>query len=144
MGKKLAELGVIWIDDSSIYVGDKTRYENQAEFLRAVIKHIEDLIIKGSEMECGWYKNPGFENYIGVVCSARMRYYLRGDHGEWCLEDEPFVIRGVTSRRLGTDVWCIDFEHSTSDMVMKRMTGSRLKGWKPKIEYLSFQGVYGS
>ena len=98
---KLAEKGIMWIDESSIYVADKVLYENAADFLNAVIKHIKNLVDTNSEDEAGWCEAPEFSKYARRVYKNWMRHIINNPDYEWELCDVP----GKGHR----EVWCIDF-----------------------------------
>lgn len=102
---KLAEAGIIYIDDSAIYVADKSLYQSATEFLRAVIGHVQSLIDSGSEAEAGWFDTPTFEEELLKVCTQWMVHRVNSEWHEapfWELCEEP--------GRGHRPVWYIDFE----------------------------------
>ena len=113
--RKFREKGIVWIDDSSIYVADKSLFKDERKFLNAVLEHIKEVVKDphGDEIEAGWWSVPEFERYIGVVTTSYMRHNLEGITPQWVLEDE--CITGHFP------VWYVDFGCSTKEMVMRRM-----------------------
>ncbi len=103
---KLAELGIIWITDSEIYVADKRLYPSASDFLRDVIAHIQELIDSHSEYECGWFEAPS-EECLNHVTRAWMVHRINCEWHEnpvWELMEEP--------GRGHVPVWSIDFEQT--------------------------------
>lgn len=99
---KLKELGVLWIDESEIYVADIGLFSSAADFLKAVIAHIQVLIDGGVDYEAGWFDAPNFEeNLPRVTNQCWMAHRLNHDY-EWEMQTEP----GPGNRK----VWVIDFE----------------------------------
>jgi hypothetical protein len=103
---KLVELDILWIDESEIYVADKSLYETADKFLQAVISHIQQLIDDFSYEECGWFIAPEFDKYLPRVCTQWMVHRINSrwhDSPFWELTDEP----GKGHR----EVWYIDFSN---------------------------------
>lgn len=98
---KLAKLGIIWIQDSQIYVADKSLYKTGAEFLEAVIAHIQESVRFGNEEECGWFIVPSFAEYQHKVGKSWMTHRINTEF-LWELKGEP--------GRGHREVWYIDFE----------------------------------
>ena len=99
---KLKDKGIIWIDDSSMYVADKSLFPDAAAFLEAVSLHIHDLMTGDNwEAECGWCVEPTLDRHLAYVTTAYMVHRLNMEY-EWWMEEEP----GPGHRA----VWCIDFE----------------------------------
>jgi len=102
---KLAEEGIMWLDDSEAYVADMRLFATAEDFLRAILEHIHQLIDDFSEQECGWYKAPRLKEYITKVRKSWMVHRVNSEwHGApfWENVDEPGCGHVL--------VWFIDFE----------------------------------
>jgi hypothetical protein len=101
---KLRDEGIIWIDDSEIYVAAKSLFVTGEEFLRAVIAHISGLVAAHSEDEAGWWIVPNYDEYKNKVTTSHMVHRINSDWHDnpfWELCDEP--------EHGATEVWFIDF-----------------------------------
>ena len=98
---KLKDMGVIWIEDSEMYVADKSLFNIPEAFLHAVLEHITSL---GRDDECGWFEYPKYDEYISKVTTSFMAHRLGfgQDEPEWWIQD--------SAGRGNRPVWCIDFE----------------------------------
>jgi len=101
---KLAERGILWIDESEIYVADKSLFKTAEEFLGAVIAHIKSLVDSCSEEECGWCVVPSLEEFLPRVCSSWMIHRI---NSEW--HDSPFWELIEEPGRGHREVWYINF-----------------------------------
>jgi len=102
---KIGEQGIIWIEDSEIYVAAKELFASKEEFLKNVISHISELVNSYSEDECGWCTVPQYESYISKVTTSWMVHRVassRYDAPFWELVEQPGPGHTV--------VWYIDFE----------------------------------
>ncbi len=101
---KLAEIGILWIEDSEMYIADYSLYKTAAEFLRDVLNHIYNTA--SDNCECGWFENPKFEDYLPFVTTTFMAHRLgQGDESlKWWMQEE----KGRGNRK----VWCIDFDQT--------------------------------
>jgi hypothetical protein len=106
---KLAEIGILWLDDSQIYVADKKLFDSADNFLKAVFAHIKSLIDNYSENECGWCKMPNFNKYINRVTTSWVVHRINSD---W--HDKPFWENVEESGQGHVPVWYIDFEENYS------------------------------
>ena len=141
MGKKLAKEGIIWLDDSSTYVADKSLYTSPEAFLQAVIDHIADLLKdpKRREWEAGWYEVPEFGKYINQVSTSWMVHRV-GRRNHWLTQPGTPSERGRGNwwenldepERGCTPVWIIDFSEDIEGKVLRRLTG-RYHKWNPEI-----------
>ena len=99
---KLKDYGIMWVQDSEVYVADKCLYNSAEEFLKSTLSHIHELIENHSEAECGWFIEPIYSEYLPRVTTAYMRHaFPLDDEPEWWMEYEA----GKGRRK----VWCIDF-----------------------------------
>jgi len=101
---RLSEEGVVWLDDSSIYVAAKELFATAEEFLTDVLSHIKELVEDYSEEECGWCKVPEFGEYINRVTTSWMVYRV---NSEW--HYAPFWEHVEEPGRGHKPVWYIDF-----------------------------------
>ncbi len=102
---KLADLGILWIEDSEIYVASKELFPDHESFLHAVIAHIKALMDSCPEAECGWCELPSFEHYINQVTTSWMVHrvnYATRNSPFWELIEKP-----GKGHKL---VWYVDFE----------------------------------
>ena len=96
---KLKDMGVVWIEDSMMYVADKSLFNTPSAFLHAVLEHIYGL---DRESECGWFKYPLYDEYINKVNTSFMAHRLGlADEPGWWMQDE--------AGRGNRPIWCIDF-----------------------------------
>ena len=102
---KLAEKGIIWIGDSSVYVADLRLFASADDFLGAVLTHIKKLVDSFSEEECGWCEIPRFDKYINRVTKSWMVHRV---NCEWY--DAPFWENVDEPGRGHVGVWFIDFK----------------------------------
>ena len=98
---KLKDMGIVWIEDSEMYVADKSLYNSPEAFLHAVLKYTYDL---EADDEHGWYEYPKYDEYISKVTTSFMAHRLGcdPDEPEWWMQD--------SAGRGNRPVWCIDFE----------------------------------
>ena len=102
----LRAIGILWIDESEIYVADKSLYKTAEEFLGAVISHIKHLVDSYSEEECGWFVVPSLEKFLPKVCISWMVHRI---NSEW--HGSPFWELIEESGRGHREVWYINFEN---------------------------------
>lgn len=102
---KIATEGIIWLNDSEIYVAAKSLYDSADEFLKVVISHIRELVDSYSEEECGWCIVPEFGKYINRVTTSWMVHRI---NSEW--HDAPSWENIKEPGRGHVPVWYIDFE----------------------------------
>jgi hypothetical protein len=110
--------GVIWLDDSSTYVGRKSLYRTPEEFLHSVLAHIEKLVEARSEQEAGWWKVPEYGSYISLVESSWMVHRVNSD---W--HDAPFWENIEEPGRGHVPVWLIDFDRDIKKEIIRRLKG---------------------
>lgn len=101
---KLAEVGIIWLDESEVYVAAKELFATAEDFLKSVLSHIKNLVDSYSEEECGWFEVPEFEKYINLVGTSWMVHRI---NSEW--HDAPFWENIEEPGRGHKPVWYIDF-----------------------------------
>jgi hypothetical protein len=110
--------GIIWLDDSSTYVGRKSIFPTPRLFLHTVLAHIEKLVATSSEQEAGWYKVPEFDSYIPLVETSWMVHRLNSN---W--HDAPFWENVEEPGRGHVEVWLIDFERDIKKEIIRRLRG---------------------
>ena len=101
---KLAEIGIMWLADSEIYVADKKLFSTSRDFLGSVLSRIKELVEISSEEELGWWIVPEFEKYINRVKTSWMVHRI---NSEW--HDSPFWEHIEEPGRGHVLVWYIDF-----------------------------------
>ena len=118
---KLAQEGIIWIGESEIYVADKSLFTSAEEFLKAVLAHIQDMIDRRGEAECGWRALPTFDDYLPLVHTSWMVHRIASD---W--HKAPFWELIEETGRGHREVWCVDFGMSLTKAILRRLSGHRL------------------
>ena len=114
---KLKELGIAWINDSSIYVADISLYQTPEDFLTAVIAHVQELLDDHDERECGWCQLPEYDNFLPLVNFSYMRHQINSNERDGGYGWQQELYPGPGHRK----VWIIDFSQKLPEEVMRRM-----------------------